>query len=512
MPTPSPGSRRAFLKRAGAMAVLGAGAPTALNLAALGSASAAGANDYKALVCVFLYGGNDPYNTVIATDTESWAHYTAVRRQAPDSIALLAPGAAANGSAPTCSPERLGGVLPLSVMNSHGRSFALHPMLASLRPKFNTDRSLAIVANVGPLAMPTSKAQYAQVAYPKPAKLFSHNDQQSVWQAFGPEGSGRGWGGRIGDLFAAANGGSMFAAVSAGGNSIWLSGQETRIYQISPSGPVRYPVDPNGTLYNSAEVGAALLRIAGSAYDGHVIKADLATGARHSMDAEVVLRSVLKPASDPLWGTASSSYSQLSDPRLQYTSPVNGLKTTNPLAAQLQAVARMIEASGALGLKRQVFFVGISGFDTHSGQNVAHANLMAQLAHGLTYFDGVLAKLNATDQVTTFTASEFGRSFTSNGDGTDHGWGGHHFVMGGAIKGGCIYGNFPVLGTKNSADNSFDSSPNQLLNGVLLPETSVDQFGATLARWMGVSDAELLDVFPNLVNFDPSKRNLGFFV
>jgi uncharacterized protein (DUF1501 family) len=331
-----------------------------------------------------------------------------------------------------------------------------------------------------------------------------------MWQAFAPEGSASGWGGRMGDLFASANGKSMFTSVSAGGKSVWLSGWDTRAYEIGPAGAIKYPGGSTNSLYNSQEVGAALLRIASSNYDGHVLKADLAAAAKHSMDAEVALRNVLKPAGDALWGTPAASYSQTNDPKLKYISPLTGAATANPLAAQLQVVARMIEASGSLGLKRQVFFVGLGGFDTHKEQNTSHADLMAKLAHGLSYFDTVLGGMTLRDRVTTFTASEFGRSFTSNGDGTDHGWGGHQFVMGGAVKGGDIYGTFPVLGAKNANNNSFDSSPNQLLNGVLLPQLSVDQFGATLARWFGVTDAQALDLFPNLANFNASTRNIGF--
>ena len=513
MPCTSNASRRAFLRHAGAMTALGAAGPTALNLAALGTAFAATAGDYKVIVCVFLSGGNDPFNTVLATDAASWSNYTAVRKQAPDPIALLAPGTAPNPSAAAGSPARLGGVLPIVPANPQGRSYALHPMLAGIKTLFDAKR-VSVVANVGPLVMPTTKTQYASLAHPKPPRLFSHNDQQSVWQSFAPEGASSGWGGRIGDIFASANAGSMFSAVSAGGKAVWLSGKSTRIYQIGSAGTVRYPTDPNGSIYNSAEAGAALLRMASTPYDGHVLKADIAAAAKHSIDAEATLRSVLKPAGDALWGTPASSYAQSSDPRLKYVNPLYGSSTFNPLAGQLQAVARMIEASGALGLKRQVFFVNlsVSGFDTHNGQNGAHADLLAQVNQALVYFDTVLGALGARDKVTTFTASEFGRSFTSNGDGTDHGWGGHHFVMGAAVKGGDLYGKFPVLGAKNASNNEFDSSPNQLLNGVLLPEISVDQFGATLAEWMGVSDSQQLEIFPSLANFDAARRNLGFMV
>ncbi len=167
--------------------------------------------------------------------------------------------------------------------------------------------------------------------------------------------------------------------------------------------------------------------------------------------------------------------------------------------------------SGAAGVqaRRQVFFVSMGGFDTHDIQNRNHADLMARLAHALAYFDATLGAMGARNLVTTFTASDFGRTFTSNGDGTDHGWGAHHFVMGGAVRGGDLYGSFPVLGAKNANNNNFDASPNQVGNGALLPQTSVDQLGATLGRWFGnLGDGQLLELFPNLANF--SQRNLGF--
>ena len=172
----------------------------------------------------------------------------------------------------------------------------------------------------------------------------------------------------------------------------------------------------------------------------------------------------------------------------------------------------MIDASGAsgIGARRQVFMVSMGGFDTHDNQNRSHAEAMAKLSHALHYFDATLGRMGARNSVATFTASDFGRTFTSNGDGTDHGWGAHHFVMGGAVKGGDLYGTFPVLGAKNANNNNFDSSPDQLGNGSLLPGTSVDQLGATLGRWFGLSDGQLLDVFPNLAYFDASRRNLGF--
>jgi uncharacterized protein (DUF1501 family) len=174
-------------------------------------------------------------------------------------------------------------------------------------------------------------------------------------------------------------------------------------------------------------------------------------------------------------------------------------------------VARLVQA-GVLrktGVKRQVFFVSLGGFDTHSKQNSQHTELMARVAHAMAYFDTALGNIKARNNVTTFTASDFGRSFTSNGDGTDHGWGAHHFVMGGAVRGGDLYGIFPTLGARSSNTGEFNS-PDQVRNGALLPNTSVDQLGATLGGWFGLSAKQAEDVFPNLVNFDQAARNLGF--
>ena len=202
------------------------------------------------------------------------------------------------------------------------------------------------------------------------------------------------------------------------------------------------------------------------------------------------------------------------DPKLQYLNPLNGVMTFNAVAQQLQVVARMIDAAmrGAVAVKRQVFFVSLGGFDTHDLQNRNHADLMARVAQALRYFDTTLGALNARNLVTTFTASDFGRTFTSNGDGTDHGWGAHHFVMGGAVKGGDVYGRFPVLAPKNANNNNFDGSGDQLGNGALLPVHSVDQLAATLGAWFGVSAGDLAAIFPNLANFDAAQRNLGFMV
>lgn len=508
-------SRRLFLRQAGTFSALAAGAaPLALNLATMGSAAAQTATDYKAIVCLFFFGGNDAFNMVLPTDAASWSAYSTVREQAPDPIALLAAGTAPDMGASNGSRARLGGVLPITPTNAQGRTFALHPVMGTLQTMFNTDRRLAILPNVGPLVRPTTKAQYADKTHAKPANLFSHNDQQNTWQAMAPEGVTLGWGGRMADLLASANSRAVFTSISASGNAVWLNGNAVRQYQVSGNGAIRMGSDSNGRIFGSADVAAAMQRIVTASRGTHVFEGDAASVAQRSIDAEAALRSALPAASDAAFGTApvSGNYSANSDPKLQYANPLTGATAYNALAQQFQAVARMIHAgtTGGLGLKRQVFFVSLGGFDTHDGQMRSQADLLARVAHALRYFDTTLGTLGLRNQVTTFTASDFGRTFTSNGDGTDHGWGSHHVVMGGAVRGGDLYGTFPTLGVKNTNNNDFDSSPDQLANGVMLPTTSVDQYAATLGRWFGVSDSQLLELFPNLANFDASRRNLGF--
>jgi len=518
---PDQASRRLFLRHAGAMsAMLGGAAPVALNLGAIGSAAAQTAGDYKAIVCLFFYGGNDAYNMVLPTDTESWAAYTTTRNQAPDSIALLAAGTPANPAAAAGSPARLGGVLPLLPSSRSARPLALHPLLGSLRTLYDSDRRLAILPNIGPLVQPLNKAQYVAGITPRPTRLFSHNDQQNTWQALAPEGARTGWAGLMGDLVAAQNGLPVFTAISASGNAVWLAGNNVQQYQVNTTGAIAMGVNSAGQVFGSTDVGAALQRMASTAggsngsRTAHPFDADLAAVARLSIDAEALLRTALRPASDPAFGTppASGAYIVANDPKLQYLNPLNGVQTANALAQQFQIVARMVDAGlrGITQARRQVFFVSLGGFDTHDLQNRSHADLYARVAQAMKYFDDAMGALNARSNVVTFTASDFGRTFTSNGDGTDHGWGSHHFVMGGAVRGGQVVGRVPVLSVKNATNSNFDGSPDQLTNGSLLPQTSVDQLGYTLGTWFGLSPGQLTDIFPNSANFDASLRNLGF--
>ncbi|MFZ6674446.1 DUF1501 domain-containing protein [Undibacterium sp. Xuan67W] len=472
-------SRREFLRMSSALSVVGAaGAPFALNLATMASAAAQTVpNDYKALVCLFMFGANDHANTVLATDSTSWSQYLSVRTtNEAGSIALPAVGTA-------------GGVLPITPNSTQaGRTFALHPSMTELKSLFDNGRA-AVISNVGPLVVPTTLAQYKAASVPLPPKLFSHNDQQSLWQAYAPEGAAYGWGGRMGDLMAANNSNPIFTSISASGNAVFLAGRTVNQYQVNASGAV--PIGGlSGALFGSS-AGANPLKAIITADAPHLLHKEHAVVTSRSINAQ----SLLSPSMAAAGGTGVPNPTQ-------YTNPNTGALATNSLAVQLQTVARIIAGRSALGAKRQVFFVSMGGFDTHDFQRTSQADLLAKVSHAIAYFDGVMGNLQGADvrnSVTLFTASDFGRTFTSNGDGTDHGWGSHHFIVGGAVKGKNIYGTFPVTGLKHDQDVG---------SGSLLPQFSVDQYGATLANWFGLSTTQINDVFPNITNF--TNRNLGF--
>jgi len=493
--------RRGFALGLGQPAMAGLGG-LGLSLAAMGPAAAANTSGYKALVCVFLPGGNDAYNTLLATDSASWSAYHAARGTTAEGIALAAPGTPGKAGS---LHDRLGGVLPISPLNAQGRTFAVHPVLGGVHDLFAA-RRLAFVSNVGPLRGPTTKAAYLAGTAPKPPKLFSHNDQMSVWQSFSTEGTTRGWGGLMADRLLSANGQSMFTSISVSGNAVWLAGQGARAYQLAPSGAVHIG-GVDGAVYGSAAVRQRIVSLMRTTRADSVIQREHAAVVSRSVEADQLLSGALPGAGAGPWGTGGLAQGQ-QDPLLMFRDPETNTLMPNPLAAQLQAVARMVAARGTLGMSRQVFFVTLPGFDTHDEQPSRHVRLMAQLAHGLKYFDGVTSAMGVDDMVTTFTASDFGRTFASNGDGTDHGWGGHHIVMGGAVKGGDVYGKAPVYGLSDGK-GGFDSA-DQLQGGALLPTTSIEAYAATMGRWLGLSDSELLGVLPGLSAWNVSQRNLGF--
>ncbi|MEP7140265.1 MAG: DUF1501 domain-containing protein, partial [Caldimonas sp.] len=413
--------RRRFLRTASIVSgsVGAAGAPFALNLASLGTAVAQTVPDYKAIVCLFLYGGNDSSNMVLRTDTTSFAEYTRMRNTGQDPIALLAPGTAPNGGATRGSPARLGGVLPIApkftVSNENAvNTFAVHPSMPEVQSLFAAGR-LAVLANAGPLVVPLTRADYTSNSKPRPQALGSHNDQQSTWQALGPEGVKIGWGGRLGDMVASSNANSVFTSVSVAGNAVFSAGQTTFQYQVGNGGAAAIG-GLTGNLFNSA-AAATTLRSIITADNSHLFAKEYSAIVNRSIDAQAMFQTAF----------AASAIAAPS----QYFQPSSGNNQTNGLAQQLQTVARVIGSRSALGAKRQVFFVSMGGFDTHDTQNASQADLLARLSHALGYFDTALSNIGGVDMrnnVTLFTASDFGRTITTNGDGTDHGWGSHHFV------------------------------------------------------------------------------------
>jgi uncharacterized protein (DUF1501 family) len=497
-------SRREFLRASAALSILGrTGTPLGVNLAALSAASAQGSTppaDYRALVCVFLFGGNDATNMVLPTDADSWARYQAARNQGTQPIALLPVGTAPNPSAGRGTPAFLGGVLPIAPKTAQAfppgtagagaRTFALHPLLTNLQSIFAQGK-LAIAANVGTLLTPTTKAQYQGKQVPLPRSLFSHNDQQSEWQSGAAEGARVGWAGQMGDLLASANGAnSIFTAISASGNAVMLAGNSILQYQVSATGAVGINGISGNTLYGSFAAPAALRAVINGPSNGSLYSSDYAAVVSRSVSAGGTLNAALASVTVP--GPT------------QYTNPNTGSTANNPLATQFETVATLIAAAPALGVKRQIFFVSIPRFDTHANQNNVQPDLMAQIDHGFAYFYNTLTALGLVNAVTTFTMSEFARTFTTNGLGTDHGWGSHHFVMGGAVNGGDIYNQFPTVGV----DLAGFVNPDAIGSGALVPTVAVDQYAATLGAWFGVSAADLATIFPNLVRFTPA--TLGF--
>jgi uncharacterized protein (DUF1501 family) len=451
-------SRRAFLRRSAALSVAASAAPFATNLATIGEAAASVASDYKALVCVFLYGGNDFANTLIPYDSSTYNQYQSLR----PSLALPRTSLASTILAPTTA-------LP------DGVQYAFAPTLSKLLPLFNSGK-MAPVLNVGTLIQPTTKAQYQAGNVPLPPKLFSHNDQAAFWQsATTAEGGTSGWGGRMGDLFEAGNGNATFTCINATGNAVFLSGKSVSEYSIGPNGPIA--LDGNASDLFGSVTARSILRSTITAPRSHMFESDHARLTDRSLTAHSQVASAFG------FAPTISTYFDLH----------------NYLAVQLRMVARLMSVGQELGIKRQVFFVAQDGHDLHSILSSRQPLLLDSLADALNSFYSATVELGISDKVTTFTASDFGRAIVNNDDGADHGWGGTHFVLGGAVKGRQIYGKSPIYA---------NNGPDDVGQGRLLPSISVDQYAATLASWFGVSDAQMATVLPSINNF--STRNIGF--
>ena len=452
-------SRRAFLKRSGALGLAGVATPFVTSLGAIGEAAAQTASDYKALVCVFLYGGNDYANTLVPYDTASYAQYAAARQN----IAL------------NRSQLDATALSPINALG--GRQYALAPNLAPLLPIFNAGK-MAAVLNVGTLVQPTTKAQYQAQSVKLPPKLFSHNDQQSYFQASSPEGATSGWGGRIGDVFQSGNGSATLTCINASGNAVYLTGKSALQYSVGTGGPIAL-VNNASSIFGSATV-ASTLRSLMTTPPANVMAAEHARVSKRALDTYAQV-------SGALAGAPASGFTLF--------------PSGNNLADQLKMVARLISVSSELGAKRQVFFVSQGGYDLHDNLVAQHPLLMNTLGNALKAFHDTTVALGVSDKVTTFTGSDFGRTLQSNDDGSDHGWGSMHFVMGGAVKGQRLYGTPPAVGNGTADDVG---------QGRLLPTISVDQYAATLASWFGVSNTDMTTVLPNMGNYNPSTWNLGF--
>jgi len=386
----------------------------------MGEAAAFTATDYKALVCVFLYGGNDYANTVVTYDDDSYNRYSTIRGggsgQTAGGIALAKADLTPTLLAPTTA-------LP------GGRQYALHPAMTGLAGLFNSGKA-AVQLNVGPLIVPLTRTQYSsadRTTYPIPPKLFSHNDQQSVWQSSSPEGSTVGWGGNIGDLALSSNGNSLFTCISVTGNAVFLSGDSALQYQVSTNGAVAINGVKNN-VYGSSAVRTALTSL-------------IQQGSTQTLENEYTRVTTRAVAAE------SQITSGLSAVTLATQFPSN-----NSLANQMKMVARLIGARSALGSKRQVFMVSLGGFDLHDNLISQQPVLMQRVSEAMTAFYNATVELGVADKVTAFTASDFGRTLSSNGDGSDHGWGGHHLMVGGAVKGKAFYGKAPPVSITNTAD------------------------------------------------------------
>ncbi len=411
-------------------------------------------SDYKALVCVFLFGGNDSNNTIVPMDDASYKAYLAARGNlAIQSSALT------------------------QVQSVSGAPFGFFSPLAEVASMF-ASKELAVVANVGSLVQPINRAQYQASQLPVPSNLFSHADQQQQWQSSVAQGnSPTGWGGRVADFVASQgwNSSQFPTFLSVAGNTLEGSGTKTQMLAIAPGGSLQL------TGFTNSAASQARLNSLTSLL---------------TMNSGVVLAQAANATLSMSMADAKALASALG------TAPA--LKTQFPatsLGQQLQQVAQIIQVQSALGMQRQVFFCSLGSFDTHTGELPTLNTLYPELSQGLAAFYSASQELGVAQKVTTFTESDFNRTFQpTSGDGSDHAWGGHHLVMGGAVQGGQIYGTFPqfVLGGPDDTDT----------RGRWIPTTSIDQYGATLCSWFGIPDSALSSIFPNLANF--GARKLSF--
>ena len=473
-------TRREFIRQAACAALGTAALTSAIRDLRFMNAAVAQSNvvDYKALVCVFLQGGNDSNNLILPTIQSEYNNYSAIRTPV-----LAIPQSA---------------ILPLSPLTSDGHDYGLHPSCVELQTLFGEGK-LAVLFNAGTLVYPITRAQYQSGVMMKPPQLFSHADQVTQWQTSIPDRAPlTGWGGRCADLMAAVQPGAPISlSVSLAGANTFEVGNNISQYSVSTSGAIPLSGVSGARLQ-------ALTNVLGLASQNLQVQA-YSSVAKHSIDSGTTLNNAIAL-------TSAANYWTIPFPTT-ITPPTGGNAFTSSLSPQLKMIARLIEAghrstaNGGFGMKRQIFFCGVGGYDLHTNQTPgpgkttlgSHANLLAELSQSVLAFQRAMEQLGLSNNVTAFTASDFGRTFPSNGQGSDHGWGSHHLILGGAVKGQRTYGVFPTLAVNGPDDTS---------TGRWIPTTSIDQYFATLATWFGLDNSNLATVFPNLGRFATS--NLGF--
>jgi uncharacterized protein (DUF1501 family) len=417
------------------------------------AAAAPLAGDYKALVCIFLYGGNDSNNMLVPFDATDYASYAAVRQ----GLAL---------------PK--GSLLPINLVSGgDGRLWSLHPSMTGLQTLFS-QQHMAIMANVGPLVAPVTLNDYNNGTAALPPQLFSHSDQTLHWQTSIPDRPPlTGWGGRVADLINAMNTNSQISMSMsiAGTNTFQVANLVTQL-QIPAGSP---PSLDNYTTDTGDPISNALRGMLGLSY-GNLLESAYSGILQHAI-----------------------SDNQLLTNTLAGLTPLNTQFPQTDLGGQLQAVAQLIQARSSLNQQRQIFFVATDGFDTHGDQLPSQVTLLGDVSDAISAFYAATVEMGVQNSVTSFTASDFGRTYQSNGDGSDHGWGSHHLVVGGGVQGGRIYGAVPTL---------VIDGPDDTGDGRWIPSTSVDEYSATLAKWFGVSPTDMPTVFPNLARF--GHADLGF--
>ena len=449
-------NRRHFLKQAAGIALGSSTAYATTSGLQLANALVQPNDSYKALVCIFLFGGNDAFNMLVPTGDAEYAAYKASRQ--------------------TLAIEQ-NTLLGLSSLSGSGTKLGFHPTMPHAQQLFNSGK-LAVLTNVGALVEPVSKTNYQGNKSRLPPQLFSHNDQQTFLQSLQSSTRRNGWAGRAADAMQSMNINKKLSMnISLSGSNIWQSGNSVVPYSIDAAG-----IKELDNLNKKTSDARELSRV-------HIYQALLAQQQENVFQREYARTQTLA------WDLAGEVKAALdAQAPLKTVFP-----SANPLATNLKMVAQMLSARSSLQVTRQTFFIGMGDFDTHGDQLRRHDTLLAQLSAALDAFYKATIELGIADQVTTFTASDFGRTLTSNGDGTDHGWGSHQMIMGGAIKGGEIYGTFPelIIGGKDDIGE-----------GRIIPTTGIDQYAATLASWYGLPAGNFADVFPNLSRFN--SVDLGF--